>query len=33
LLAAQPALEAANKAVDMLNKEDVFELKAVKNPN
>ncbi len=33
LNAATPALEAANKAVDALSKDDVVELKGVKNPN
>ncbi len=33
LSAATPALEAANKAVEALSKDDVSELKNVKNPN
>jgi dynein heavy chain len=33
LKAATPALEAANKAVDALSKDDIVELKGVKNPN
>ena len=33
LSAATPALEAAQKAVDSLSKDDVFELKNTKAPN
>jgi hypothetical protein len=33
LSAATPALEAANKAVEALSKDDVFELKSTKAPN